>query len=435
MDRKPKICLVGASFDTGNLGVSALAESSIKCILNRWPDAEIVLLASGRESGERWLKLMGRDVLVHKVPIRFCKNVFLPNHFCVLFLYALLLRLLPQERLKTYLKSRNWHFKQILETDMVANITGGDSFSDIYGMRRFVLGFLCNWLVIFLRKRLILLPQTYGPFRRSLTKALAKYVLNYASLIYSRDQASVEYAKSLLNTPMGNGKVRFAPDVAFILDSQKPSDMDIGLLLDVRTNESVVVGINVSGLLCYGRYAENNTFGLKEDYRRIICRIVDFLMAKKNVLILLVSHMSPPPEMAEVERIENDFAACISIYKEFSTIYPQRIFIVRGSYNHSQIKYIIGLCDFFIGSRMHACIAALSQGIPVVGIAYSKKFEGVFETIGCKQMVADMHHSGTDEILDTVTRAFEQRETIARHLEVVIPEVQKQILSLFQCIS
>lgn len=426
-----KICLLGASFDTGNMGVSALAESSIKVILNKWSNAEIILLGSGYAPQKHRLSVLGRQVRIDTLPIRFSKNIFLPYHFLKFVFYALLVKISPGLRLKQFLANHNRYFRILFEADLVADITGGDSFSDIYGFRKFFLVFLCKWLVILSGKKLVLLPQTYGPFRGSLTKALAKYVLNHASLVYSRDRVSVEYAKSLIDISVRNGRVRFAPDVAFILDPQKPSNMDIGSLLDVRTNKSVVVGINVSGLLYYGKHAENNTFGLREDYRQIIRRIVDLFMAKKNVLILLVPHIFPPPEMVEVERMENDFAACLSIYKEFSTMYPQRIFMVRGSYNHGQIKYIIGLCDFFIGSRMHACIAALSQDIPAVGIAYSKKFEGVFETIGCKQMVVDMRNAGIDKILDTVTRTFEQREATARHLKVAIPEVQKQILSLF----
>ena len=49
-------------------------------------------------------------------------------------------------------------------------------------------------------------------------------------------------------------------------------------------------------------------------------------------------------------------------------------------------KAVIGQCDFFIGSRMHACIAALSQGVPCVGVAYSMKFAGVFDTVGMERM-------------------------------------------------
>ena len=37
----PKIWILGASFETLNMGVSVLAESSIKCILQQWPTADI----------------------------------------------------------------------------------------------------------------------------------------------------------------------------------------------------------------------------------------------------------------------------------------------------------------------------------------------------------------------------------------------------------
>ena len=71
-----RITLLGASFDTGNVGVSALAEASIKCILNRWPDAEVTLIGSSRKDGEHQLNLLGCQIRVRILPIRFCKNIF-----------------------------------------------------------------------------------------------------------------------------------------------------------------------------------------------------------------------------------------------------------------------------------------------------------------------------------------------------------------------
>ena len=51
------VCLLGASFETGNLGVNALAESSIKCVLARWPNATVTLLGSSRTEGSHQLHL------------------------------------------------------------------------------------------------------------------------------------------------------------------------------------------------------------------------------------------------------------------------------------------------------------------------------------------------------------------------------------------
>ena len=147
------ICLLGASFDTGNMGVSALAESSIKVILNRWPDAEIILLGSGEDPCERQLRLAGKEVLVRTLPVRFCKNIFLPYHFLWFVFYGLLVKVLPTSQLKNTLVNRNPYFRLLYETDLVADITGGDSFSDIYGFRRFFLGFLLKREILPLMER------------------------------------------------------------------------------------------------------------------------------------------------------------------------------------------------------------------------------------------------------------------------------------------
>jgi colanic acid/amylovoran biosynthesis protein len=421
-----KVCLLGASFDTGNLGVSALAESSIKIILNRWPDAEIVLLGSGSADGEHYLKLSGREIRVSVVRMRFCKNVFLRSHFCVLLLNALLLKLLPLRSFRNLLSSINPYVKILVETDKVFDITGGDSFSDIYGLRRFLIyGFLQKWLVTQFGKELILLPQTYGPFKRSLARLMAKNVLRRANVVYARDKDSVDSVRTLLGDHGVNGKLRFMPDVAFVLDSRKPEHIDIGSLDSVRKEDSVVVGLNVSGLLFNGGYTRENMFGLKTNYRELIYSVVHFLMKDSRLLVLLVPHVLSPSRT-----IEDDPNACRQLYEKLRKKYPSRIFLTQGLYDHNGIKHIIGLCDFFIGSRMHACIAALSQSIPAVGIAYSKKFQGVFDSVGIGNCVASVYQCDKDEILSIIRTAFEDREQIRDRLKQVVPEVKNSILSM-----
>ena len=110
-DNSCKVCLLGPSFDTGNLGVNALVESSIKVIVNRWPDAEVTLLGSGRVDCEYRLKLFDREVRVKSLPIRFCRNVFLSNHFVVLFFYALLMKVFRGQGVRRRLSRRNLYLR------------------------------------------------------------------------------------------------------------------------------------------------------------------------------------------------------------------------------------------------------------------------------------------------------------------------------------
>jgi polysaccharide pyruvyl transferase WcaK-like protein len=126
---------------------------------------------------------------------------------------------------------------------------------------------------------------------------------------------------------------------------------------------------------------------------------------------------------------------CEALYRNLKSKYEARLYLARGKYDQSEIKYVIGLCDFFIGSRMHACIAALSQYIPTVPVAYSKKFIGVMETIGVESYVADPRTMDEHEILRTVNRAWADKDNIRRHLEGKIPEVKARVLNLFKEIA
>jgi polysaccharide pyruvyl transferase WcaK-like protein len=420
-----QVCLLGASFDTHNMGVSALAESSIKAILSSWPDANVRILG-GRSPGRYSMNLFDREVCVENVPLRFCRNVFLPDHYCRYFLHALLFKLLRSDRLRRRLAGCNPYVKAIHEADVVVNIVGGDSFSEIYGLFSFVRTFMTGWLVILFDKRLVMLPQTYGPFNHSWTRALAKYTLRHAGKIYSRDVPGLAYVKGLLGRRDAGMNVEFCPDVAFVLDAHEPCHSDAAMLQGLRRKGNVLVGLNVSGLLWNGGHTRDNMFALGVDYPGLVRRLVEMLLQNDQVAVLLVPHVFAPDGA-----VESDPQACRQIYESTRDKCPDRVLLVQGEHNQNQLKYLIGQCDFFIGSRMHSCIAALSQCVPAVGLAYSRKFHGVFESVGVEQFAVDLRNATTDETLAAVASAFEQRETTAEHLKAVIPGIQSQVLGMF----
>jgi polysaccharide pyruvyl transferase WcaK-like protein len=236
--------------------------------------------------------------------------------------------------------------------------------------------------------------------------------------------------KNILKSRNTDNKVRLVPDVAFVLDSREPQNICVGKLLTVRTKESIVVGLNVSALLFHGGYTRDNMFGLKTDYFHLVCAILELLMEDKRTLVLIVPHVFPPPGY----EIESDADVCSKIYDMMSPKYPGRVFLTQGKYDQAEIKYIIGLCDLFIGSRMHACIAAISQHIPTVGVAYSKKFIGVFQTIGGERYVLDARCQTQSEILGIVKKAIEERKVMTSQLDRLVPDVQRKVLQIFDSV-
>ena len=127
---------------------------------------------------------------------------------------------------------------------------------------------------------------------------------------------------------------------------------------------------------------------------------------------------------------ESDVLACEQVFAELAQQYGDRLGVVRGELDQCEIKYVIGQCDFFVGSRMHACIAALSQEIPTVTIAYSGKFVGVLNTIGVPSLVADARQLDEEQILAVINAAFDSRERIHSYLARKMPGVKKTILQV-----
>jgi polysaccharide pyruvyl transferase WcaK-like protein len=281
---------------------------------------------------------------------------------------------------------------------------------------------------MFFGKPLVLLPQTYGPFKSRIAKHTARYILRRSRFIFTRDKDGINYIKSILSERDSTEKLKFVPDVAFILDPRKPEHLAIEPKTNIRGENSTVVGLNISGLLFNGGYTKDNMFGLKTDYHKLIYNLVKMLMESKDTAILLVPHMFPQA----VYQVESDPDACLKVYKKLREIYPDRIFIVRGEYDQGEIKYVIGLCDFFIGSRMHSCIAALSQCIPAIGLAYSKKFHGVFGSIGLENCVADARNCDEETVMEKIKSAFKNRDNIQEHLKLVIPGIKSEVLTMFK---
>lgn len=409
------------------MGVSALTAGTISCILQHYPSAEIVLLDYGKKRLIFNFEMHNRIVSVPLINMRFSKKIYLKNNIVVLLLLSVLLKFIPSQKIKIRLISNNFYLDNIYNSDIIAAIAGGDSFSDIYGVGRFFYVSLPQLLIILLGKPLVLLPQTIGPFEGCITKGMAKYLMNRVKVIYSRDKIGVQETKDLLGlSDKINKKIKFCYDIGFVVNPVRPKKIDSETFYLQTMDNHRTVGLNVSGLLFVGGYAHNNMFGLKLDYKELMYEVIDYLIDKKNVSVLLIPHVFRAPTDPN-----NDSVACEHIYNSLKSKYADKLFCVFGEYNQNEIKYIIGLCDFFIGSRMHACIAALSQNIPSVSIAYSKKFLGVMETIGVESLVADPRKLGKEEIIEVIDQAYEQRDIIKKHLEKTMPNVKETVLNLF----
>lgn len=69
----------------------------------------------------------------------------------------------------------------------------------------------------------------------------------------------------------------------------------------------------------------------------------------------------------------------------------------------AEAKAAIAAADHCVSARMHACVAALSSGVPTVGIGYVGKFSGQFDWYGDLGSVLEYRPDlAADEILERI---------------------------------
>lgn len=255
---------------------------------------------------------------------------------------------------KIYHHKENRLFKVAFsKCDIVIDLSYGDSFADIYGNERFFFHTALKQYIEQIGKPLILGPQTYGPYDDERNRELAIEIIENATLILSRDQMSIDYIRQYTDK-----EISLCTDLAFQLKYER---------VEKATNKTRI-GINPSSLLSVnGSDGEFDIGRLTTNYDKYINEIVNYFCANDNYEVHIIPHVGD-----EAYALFGDRQDCI-VHREFNS--------------PIKAKSIISSMDVFIGSRMHATIAAFSSGVATIPVAYSRKFKGLYETIGYNYVI------------------------------------------------
>ena len=351
--RAIRVCLLGAQLDGSNFGPPAMAAALVGLIRQAAPDAEITLLGSGPASGRRRVRLSCEESVEVQV-VNCATRTLRPLAQSRLWTVAaaVLFRGVPIAGVRRWLRSRTPWLEAVLRADVIGDIFAGDGFSDQYGVKTLVVNAMGSLVVIWLARPLVLLPQTYGPYASPASRWIARFILRRCAGLYARDASGGPTVASVLGTGRTDRTPTFCPDVAFALPACRPSRSRIDPVVPDSEPPRPIVGVNLSGLLYGNARHSRKAFGLRCDFRQLARELPAAIVAETNARVLLVPHGLG----------EGDQEACEQVFDLLAREMPGRIHVVRGTFDQYEIKQIIGSCDYFIGSRLHACIASLSAG-------------------------------------------------------------------------
>jgi colanic acid/amylovoran biosynthesis protein len=308
--------------------------------------------------------------------------------------------------------------RAIAKSKAILDVSGGDSFTDLYGPRRFRAMVLTKRIALDNGLPLILLPQTLGPFREKANRAEAIEILAAARAVWVRDAASFAFLQDALGNRFDSDRHRLGIDMAVALPLAEPANLSPRLKVWTSCARGFpVAGLNVSGLLTQDAIGAQATFGLADRHDRQIEAVARAMLDfNPRLRLLLVPHVH-----RDVTDRESDLAASLALKAQLEHDYPERIEVLPGRYNAMELKWVLSRLSWFAGARMHATIGAFSSGTPTLGLGYSDKAAGVFAQCGIGDHVADLRLLDTPALADSVRQSLSRCEATQRDLSLRLP--------------
>ncbi|MEL6712265.1 MAG: polysaccharide pyruvyl transferase family protein [Planctomycetota bacterium] len=411
-------CLFGAAPGTQNLGVDALSRGLLGGLARRVPDATFTVFDYRRGAREGGFALPDRELSYELLGANHSRRLWRGDTLATMRLAARLGGL------------GNRAVAALKRARCVLDLSGGDSFTDLYGPHRFETVSMPKRLALEVGAPLVLPPQTYGPFQDASMRAQAARLCRGATSAWARDARSFRVLQELLGDDFDPGRHRLGVDVAFGMEPRRrPGGLDPTLdrwVLE-RDEESgpVVVGLNVSGLVWHSD-ERAQSYGFVLDYRSLVRALVDWLLDATDARIALVPHVVAPPGHYESDPGAND-ALVAELVAARGDAVRERVVALAPPFEPEEIKAEIARMDWFDGTRMHATIAALSTGVPTSAIAYSPKFRGVFERADQADGLADPTRMDERTALRTLRASFTEREAGRARLAAALPSIKETV--------
>ncbi len=254
---------------------------------------------------------------------------------------------------------------EYLKFDMIVYKGGG--FIHSYGKISDIYVFMYQlYYAIFAKrnnKKVIFLPNSFGPFQNSIAKKLYINIMNKADLITVREKISEEQNNNILNN-----QSFLYPDLGFFIKKNKSFDFYKYLTKNniEIDNSKKNIGITVRP---YNFSGHKNKEMLYKKYIKSISKFIEKYQENYNIF-LIAQTMGPSDHENDglaIKDVQNNLRNKVSIISDIDL-------------NANDLVSIYGHMDFVIGTRFHSVIFAFTQCVPCIAISYGgNKGEGIMK--------------------------------------------------------
>ncbi len=389
-----------------NRGDSAIVEAMICYFRSRFPEVEIYLSSTFWKENEVYYCERGISSVPPLWDIPMSENKVLRLLMAVLSFIAVLFRfVLPLEKL-----AKDSMVRLYREADLLIDVGGGSFFSS--NKYFFYLGFyqhLFNLLAgKWLKLPVAIAPQSMGPFNKAMDIAAFRNVMRKLDLVMVREKISVDLMKD-----MGLNSI-LVPDCAFLANYIEDLSCAASRSVEKIDNGCINIGMTV---LDWSWAIANRTDSTCKDY---LHKIADTLAALE--ITNLAVHLFSQTDVL-TERSDYDVAKELADMLQDQGIKS----VVHDPENTaSDLCHLYKKMDLFLGSRMHSCIFAVTQAVPVVALAYQPKTLGVLNWVSDLLKILPIDTFKTEQLESALRDTLANREQLSANLKVRAAEFRKE---------
>lgn len=243
----------------------------------------------------------------------------------------------------------------------------------------------------FFKKRFIICGCSLGPFRFPLTVILARFLFKRVEALLVRELVTSQYLKKI-----GVKNFLLTSDHTFLLTPLK-SDR----IRKFRQKVGSFIGLTVKHEYFYG--CRNYKIAMEE--------LINYLTKDLKLSAVLIPHG------------REDVLPSRIIYRESEN---DKVYLLEGNFSPRELKWLISQADFFVGSRIHACIAALSSGVPtIVFIPHSDhRSLGFMSEFGLQDVVVDPYSK--ESLLFKFKKYYQRKDELRKAIILKLPQLRKR---------
>ncbi len=206
-------------------------------------------------------------------------------------------------------------------------------------------------------KKVIMLPQAFGPFTEAALAEHMKTIIRHTDLIFARDKISYEYLQQLSSASQN---IILKPDFTNLIKGTVPADFD-------RAACQVAIIPNSKMIETSGKEEG-------EAYVPLLSRLINVIIELGHKPFFLIHESQSDAAIAE----------------ETNRRLNQPLSVIREE-DPLHVKGIIGSSKAVVTSRFHGLVSCLSQAIPCLTTGWSHKYEMLLQDYQYPEALVDVH--------------------------------------------